>query len=139
MWKARLGAKVHRDSGRIALESEPEDNDGNFRALLRFRAKTYDVLKTCLTESGRNAQYTSPHIQNEIIESCNDIILQRLAIKINASSHFSILLDETTDIAGIEQLSVCARYIEPDTCTVQEAFLQFYHCMKSLERELPWS
>ena len=51
--------------------------------------------------------------------------MQRLAIKINASNHFSILLDETTDISGIEQLSVCARYIEPDTCTVQEAFLQF--------------
>ncbi|KAJ8875813.1 hypothetical protein PR048_023714 [Dryococelus australis] len=50
---------------------------GNFRNLLRLEAKSGDKeLETHLKSSSQNAMYTSPQIQNEIIEACNDIILK---------------------------------------------------------------
>ena len=63
-----IALRGHRDSGRTEVDQEPEENDGNFRALLRFRSKTDSVLKNMLMCSVGNAQYTSPRIQNEIIE-----------------------------------------------------------------------
>lgn len=34
-------------------------------------------------------------------------------------------MDETADVAGIEQVSICARYVNRETCTLHEDFLQF--------------
>lgn len=69
-----LALRGHRDSGPITLE-EPTENDGNFRSLLRFRVRVEDETKTSLLSSTSNARYTSPRMQNEIVEACNDIIL----------------------------------------------------------------
>ena len=91
--------------------TEPNENDGNFRSLLRFRANNGDVaLKTHLETCSKNASYTSPMIANEIISTCGDIILKKIVNKINEAKCFSILADETSDISGIEQFSLCARY-----------------------------
>jgi len=57
----------------------------------------------------RNAQYLSPKIQNEIIYTCNKLILERIIKRINLSKGFCVLADETTSIGGIEQFSICAR------------------------------
>lgn len=123
--KQCIALRGHRDSGRIEVDQEPEENDGNFRALLRFRSKTDSVLKNMLTCSVGNAQYTSPRIQNEIIEVCNDLIVRNLVKELNASSCFSILADETSDISGLEQLSLCVRHVDRENFTVKENFLQF--------------
>lgn len=46
---------------------EPEINDGNFQALLRYRAKVDDVLQDHLQNSSKSATYLSPQIQNKIL------------------------------------------------------------------------
>jgi len=38
---------------------------------------------------------------------------------------FSILADETADISGVEQVSLCVRYINSNTLKLTEEFLQF--------------
>lgn len=121
-----LALRGHKDSGRIDLDEQPgEENDGNFRALLRFRSKNDSTLKNILESSSKNAQYTSPRFQNEVIEVCNILILQKLVSKINDATCFSILADETTDIGGIEQLSLCVRYVDKENFNITEQFLQF--------------
>jgi len=91
--------------------TEPNENDGNFRSLLRFSANSSDVaLKTHLETCSKNASYTSSMIANEIISMCGDIILKKIVNKINDAKCFSILVDEVSDISGIEQFSLCARY-----------------------------
>ena len=120
-----LALRGHRDSGPISVDEEPEENDGNFRSLLRFRSKTDNDLKQALTSSNRNAQYLSPLIQNEIIDICNNLILKELVKKVNASVCFAVIADESTDIAGVEQLSLCVRFIDVDEFIVNETFLQF--------------
>lgn len=119
-----LSLRGHRDCGPIALE-EPDENDGNFRALLRYRGKADDNTKNSLLSSTGNARYTSPTIQNEVIEACNSIILSKMAKQVNEAECFSILADETADISGVEQLSLCVRYVDLPTNSVNEVFLQF--------------
>lgn len=89
------------DSGNIFRENDL--NDGNFRSLLRFRIDSRDgILNKHLEYGPRNAQYTSPTIQNELIDLCGKHIQKQLVEKINKARGFSILCDETTDISGIE-------------------------------------
>jgi hypothetical protein len=60
----------------------------------------------------RNATYISPKIQNEITATCGDIIIEDITNRITHSSFFSVLADETTDVAGMAQLSLCIRYVD---------------------------
>lgn len=76
--------------------------------------------------------YINPRIQNNFIEICGKIIQDNLVCKINAAKSFSVLVDETTDISRIEQLTLCIRYLDSvKTITVtinyvlREDFLQF--------------
>ncbi|EFN72295.1 hypothetical protein EAG_11531, partial [Camponotus floridanus] len=76
--RQELALKGHIDSGRLTLE-EPTHNDGNFRALLRFRVQSGDeVLKEHLLNSAHNAMYTSPDIQNEFIQLIGAEIISQI-------------------------------------------------------------
>ncbi|XP_033221203.1 zinc finger MYM-type protein 1-like [Belonocnema kinseyi] len=98
----------HRDAGPINdVFEELDDNDGNFRALLRYRGRHDNDLKKMLENSNENALYISPTIQNEIFDACNDVIRNQIVNKVNALSCFVIIADETQDIACIEQFSLC--------------------------------
>ena len=58
-----LALRGHNDSGRIESLEMPVVNDGNFRALLRYRASGGDaILDDHLQNSGRNATYISPPV-----------------------------------------------------------------------------
>lgn len=107
---------------------EPIKNEENFRCLLRYRANNGDTtLKEHLEMSKSNAMYTSPHIQNEIINIFGKLIQSEIVKKISKSSFFSVLafLFETTDIAQIEQFSLCIRYLDEECMTIREDFLAF--------------
>jgi hypothetical protein len=60
----------------------------------------------------RNATYISQKIQNEIVATCGDIIVEAITNRITQSGFFSVLVDKTTDVAGIAQLSLCIRYVD---------------------------
>jgi len=113
------------DSGDV-IGQKGKGNDGNFRSLLRFRCDSGDtLLDNHLRSSSKVAMYTSPTIQNEIIDICGSIIKEVITDKDNRAGVISLLADETTDIARIEQMSVCLRYIDPDKSGVLRDFLQF--------------
>lgn len=103
-------------------------NQGNFQHLLDFRVDAGDmILKDHLEGCGKKAKYTSHRIQNELVNTCGFVIKADVVHEINNSECFSVLADETADIAGIEQLSIGARYF----CgSVKEAFLGFVQLKK---------
>lgn len=109
----------------ILLLLEDALSQGNFRAILKYRAKGDDFLRNILEGSGKRNKYTSPTIQNDVIECCNTIILRKIAKKVNESKCYSVLADETTDISTKEQLAICVRYISEDNM-LNEDFLQFF-------------
>jgi len=98
-------------------------NDGNFRAILRYRGKGDNFLKLHL-ENSQRYKYIGDKIQNEIIAACGDIIQKKIVEKINAAECFSILADETTDVSNKEQLTLCVRYID-DQNNLCEDFLKY--------------
>lgn len=130
--RQEIALRGHHDSGPI-LSKVSNHNDGNFRALLRFRVDSGDntlndhLLRIEAMPSNRSTSYTSPKIQNELIEICGKVILNKIVSKCNEAECFSLLADETTDISGIEQLSLCVRYIEKTNSgsILKEDFLSF--------------
>ncbi|XP_060881484.1 52 kDa repressor of the inhibitor of the protein kinase-like [Metopolophium dirhodum] len=126
-----LALRGRNDSGPLDL-NEPDHNDGNFRALLRMRISCGDKqLINHIENQSLNAMYISPSIQNNFIKICGKIIQDNLVCKINAAKSFSVLVDESTDISRIEQLTLCIRYIDSVETTdtinyvLREDFLQF--------------
>lgn len=120
-----LALRGHRDFGNIQLV-ETGENDGNFRALLRFRAESGDEnLKQ--GQEVINNKYTSPDTQNEIIKICGEIIQREIVEKINKAKCFAVLADESVDISGKEFLTLCARYVEEcdSSVVIREDFLDF--------------
>ena len=83
-------------------------------------------MKHFLSSDYRN-KYISPVIQNEIINSCGDIILKKIVREINDSGYFSVLADETTDVSVKEQLTLCVRYLvgTGKDINIHESFLKF--------------
>lgn len=77
-----LALRGHIDYGLESLQTvdnSNEDykiiNEGNFRALLKFRIDAGDCdLENHLNTASKNATYISPRVQNKIISSCNNII-----------------------------------------------------------------
>ncbi|GFR26313.1 zinc finger MYM-type protein 1 [Trichonephila clavata] len=110
-----LPLRSDHDSGALSL-TQPEKKDGKFRALLRFRIESGDKnLEKHVLNSSKNATYMSPIIQNEVIQTCSDIVTEKVIDRISNAECFSLLGDETMDVSGTEQLSLCIRYVDiPD-------------------------
>ncbi|CAL1671991.1 unnamed protein product [Lasius platythorax] len=121
-----LPLRGHNESGPIL--GNREGSDGKFRALIKFRVDAGDeILKHHLESAQSNATYLSPQIQNEIIETCENMIVDRIVERVNKSGIFTVLADETADISGIEQFSLCVRYVDQidEKYAVRENFLKF--------------
>ena len=113
-----LSLRGHRDSGALELDenkkkNEGNVNDGNFREALCFRCQAGDeTLKEHLKTAAANTTYLSPNIQNEIIEVCGTLVVCEILNSLRENC-FSLLANETTDVAGIKQLS-SLRYCSRD-------------------------
>ncbi|KAG5871949.1 hypothetical protein JTB14_022424 [Gonioctena quinquepunctata] len=69
----------------------------------------------------------SAKVQNDLISICGEIIHKEIVKCLNEAKVFSVLVDETADISGHEQLSLYVRYTKKvETCyVVKEDFLGF--------------
>ena len=101
----------------------------NFMAILNSKAQGDDILTDHLTNSSSRAKYTSPDIQNEIINIIGNQIRTSIVESCNNSKFFTLIADETTDTSTREQVSVCLRYLERDPISnkisIKEDFLDF--------------
>ncbi|XP_025412361.1 uncharacterized protein LOC112684865 isoform X2 [Sipha flava] len=121
-----IALRGHRDYGPICFSRESNENEGNFRAILKYKAKDIDYMKSYLETESKN-KYISNRTQNEIIETCGDIILKKIVKIVNESGFFSVLVDETTDVSVKEQLTLCVRYLSGsgENVCINESFLKF--------------
>jgi hypothetical protein len=100
-----------------------EADSGNFRELLLLRSCDIPELKAWIE---KKTNFTSPERQNEILKMFAHNILRNICCTIKAESKtFSIIIDGTQDVAGIEQESICLRYVDRDF-QPHEVFLGFY-------------
>ncbi|KAM3843293.1 52 kDa repressor of the inhibitor of the protein kinase-like [Diretmus argenteus] len=108
-------------------DSEGGNETGNFHHFIDWKAEFDSTLKRHLQTAPKNAMYLSPRTQNELIQCCADDIRETLLTKVKEAKFFSVLADESMDISGTEQMSICIRYVsDKDKSTeIREDFLGF--------------
>ncbi|XP_069103864.1 zinc finger MYM-type protein 1-like [Argopecten irradians] len=115
----------------IPLRGHVEDKS-NLMSILHMFAKDDPILADHLANA--KIKYTSPDIQNEIIEICGKQIEDSLLQKCSGN-YFALLADETTDKATQTQLCVCLRFVDVNDrgeSSIHECFVGFLHA-KSLK------
>ncbi len=68
-------------------------------------AKIYDMLK-----QKKQNKYTSPQIQNELMDIMYKHILCKIAESVQQARYFALMADEVTDSANIQQPVMCLHY-----------------------------
>lgn len=126
--KQNIALRGHRDSGKLLNEISGNESvvadEGNFRALLKFRIDSGDTtLQNHLETSNSNATYISKTVQNELIDVCKEIIQESIVKNVKKAKYFSILFDETTDVSHTSQLSLLFRYLHNGI--IREDFITF--------------
>lgn len=96
-------------------------NRGNFLEIMELISEKDPITNVRL--SSKSAKYTSPTIQNEIIGIMAETVLSEITDELYQSTWFSIMVDESKDISGKEQLSVVVRYLFDHN--LHEEFLGF--------------
>ena len=96
-------------------------NHGNFCALLNFRISAGDtILGDHFQGTARNATYTSPNIQNQLISILGEHICNAILRKVRSNLCYTLIADEVTDCSNKEQLCNVIRYVELKTASIRE-------------------
>ena len=106
----------------LALRGNDSDENANLIQLLKLRAEDSSDLKNWLN---RKNKWLSHDVINEILDLMANKIIREKLKSIKAAKWFSIIVDETSDVSRLEQVSICVRIVLDDL-TVQEIFLGFY-------------
>jgi len=105
-----------------------ETDEGNFMQLLKLRSEDQPLLEQWLN---KKTNMTSSDIQNEILQQHSHAIIRIICSSIrNTSEIFSVIVDGTQDNAGIEQESVCIRYVD-EHLYAHESFVGMYEAPDS--------
>lgn len=128
-----LDVVINLGQRNVAFRGNWKDDteDGNFIHFIQWKSHFDDVLSQHLETAPGNAKYLSPMIQNEMISCCGDEIRDVIVQRIQKSKYFTVLADETADISGTEQLSICIRYVfQSDNFEIHKDFLGFCPLLK---------
>ena len=104
-------------------ENEQSMNKGNFLEILNLVQNHDQAIAKKIKEMPKNAKYTSPEIQNEVLHILADIIRKEIIEEVKESGEFSLIVDETKDVSKTEQISIVLRYYYGGS--VKESFLHF--------------
>ena len=112
----------------IALRGHDErpesSNRGNFLEIMDLLSRHDQIIHDRLAHGPKNAKYTSPTIQNNIIAIMASQVRSSICSSVHKAGFYSIMADETKDLSKKEQLSIIVRYVE--SVTVKERFLTFF-------------
>ena len=122
--KQWLPLRGHRDE-MIDSETGTNRNPGDFIAFLHEIAQYCPELENHLKNPlMKNAIYTSPKSQNEMIDVIGiNTIRQQLINEIKDAKFHAVMADEVTSLND-ELLSICFRYVDGQK-DIREVFLQF--------------
>ena len=107
----------------IALRGDKDETDSNFIQLLHLRACDNSSVKDWLKKKAD--KYTSPEIQNEMLEVMALQVLRKLAVHLQDAKFFTVMTDECTDSANHEQLVICFQWVNHEL-EVHEEFFGLY-------------
>lgn len=113
--KSILEVVIFLASNELALRGNWDMNTntetGLFQSLFEFSLKKDEMLRKVIKIIPKNATYTSPDIQNDLIAASVFCTRQAIVEKVNSSDYFTVFVDGTKDRNNAECLSLAARYI----------------------------
>ncbi|XP_071746604.1 zinc finger MYM-type protein 1-like isoform X2 [Lepeophtheirus salmonis] len=135
---AKQGLAFRGDSEtREKLTESNENNRGNFLELLSLRSHDNHILKDKLEAEVKKfgsagagfAKWTSPDIQNELIEIIASKVTENIIEDVKTCAGdddywFSVIVDETSDMSNTEQFSLSLGYLTSEGIK-KESFLKF--------------
>ncbi|XP_054746312.1 uncharacterized protein LOC129250738 [Anastrepha obliqua] len=107
----------------LPIRGDNNDERSNFMTFLQARAEDVVELKAWLQRDGH--KWLHQRSQNEILELMATTVSMEIIEDIRNAEYCSILLDETSDVSRIEQVSVCLRIVSEDF-TAKEHFISFF-------------
>jgi len=107
----------------LALRGDGDESDSNFMQLINLRSEDDERILDWVKK--KTDKYTSPEMQNEMIKVMGLSILRKIASNIRNSPFYTIMVDETADMANIEQVVVCLRWVN-EIFEVHEEFVGLY-------------
>ena len=103
-------------------ESDFSLNRGNYIELLQL-LKEYDTVLKDHIETATVFSATSSAIQNDLIQSVHDVVLDEITIQIQNAPFVAIMLDEASDTETVSQLCTVLRYVHEGK--IEERFVGF--------------
>ncbi|CAN1121573.1 Zinc finger MYM-type protein 1, partial [Linum perenne] len=93
-------------------EGTSSKNRGNFIELLKYIASyNEEVASVILENAPKNAKYTSPDIQKEIVHVLAKMVRRKIFEEVG-DSKFSIIVDEASDESRKEQMAIVLRFVD---------------------------
>ena len=74
--------------------------------------KQNSILRNHIQQARPTAKYTSPKIQNEILDIATSQILKAIVVDCRKAQCYAFIADESTDVEVKEQISLCARFVD---------------------------
>ncbi|KAG9282357.1 zinc finger MYM-type protein 1-like [Astyanax mexicanus] len=93
-----------------AFDDMAEGGSGLFLSLLDYTIKKDSELAEIVKTIPRNATYTSPDIQNELISTLSNVVTEAIVEEVG-ESWYTIKVDGTRDPTGCENISVVLRFV----------------------------
>ena len=88
----------------------PEES--NFFLTLSLTAKNNSTLRDHLEHARPTAKYTSPEIQNQLLDIAAYQILNSIIADCKTAQCLAFIADESTDIGVNEHISLCVRFAD---------------------------
>ena len=101
-------------------ESADSLNRGNFLEIISLLGKYNNTIGDKLKYSPKNAIYTSPDIQNELLSIMATKIQQEIVLDVLSAGFFCVMSDESKDCAKTEQLVISLRYVDQSSFQIRE-------------------
>ena len=82
-------------------EGEDSHNTGNFLKILELVGNHDSIVGEKLQNVPQKATYTSPEIQNSVLQTMGEMLRSHICVEIKKARVFSLLVDETKDASSI--------------------------------------
>jgi len=93
-------------------ESSASNNRGNFLEMIRLIGRlNVDIDDVVLEKALKNAKYTSPTIQKEILHILANKVRKKICEEVR-DVKFCILVDEAKDASNKEQIAIVLRFVD---------------------------
>ncbi|XP_061948260.1 uncharacterized protein LOC133671506 [Populus nigra] len=116
-------------------ESLASNNRGNFLEMIRLMGRlNVDIDDVVLEKAPKNAKYTSPTIQKEILHILANKVRKKICEEVR-DAKFCILVDEAKDASNKEQMAIVLRFVDIQGF-VRERFFSIVHVLDTTSSTL---